>query len=50
MSENHGNYITIASALVLVGTVMAYFLRLTVRFALGGHVGSDDYLLTAGTV
>ena len=48
--DNHGSYITITSAILLIGTVLVYFLRLTVRFALGGQVGSDDYLLTAGTV
>jgi hypothetical protein len=48
--DNHGSYITITSAILLIGNVLVYFLRLTVRFAFGRHFGSDDYLLTAGTV
>jgi hypothetical protein len=48
--DNHGSYITITAAILLIGTVLVYFLRLTVRLAFGRNFGFDDYLLTAGTV
>lgn len=48
--DDHGAYIIITASLLLVGTVLVYILRLTVRLAFGGYLGSDDYLLTAGTV
>jgi hypothetical protein len=48
--DNHGSYITIIAALLLIATVLVYFLRLTVRFAFGRKFGSDDCLVTAGTV
>lgn len=48
--DNHGAYITIVSALLLVGSVLVYFLRLGVRFGFNGYFGLDDILITAGTV
>lgn len=48
--DNHGAYIIIAAALLLVASVLVYFLRLGVRFGFNAYFGSDDILLTAGTV
>jgi hypothetical protein len=48
--ENHSGYLTISAALLLVATLLAYGLRLAVRFGFNASFQSDDILLTVGTV
>jgi hypothetical protein len=47
--DDHGGYITITAAMMLVATALFYIFRLVIRFGFG-FFASDDTLITAGTV
>jgi hypothetical protein len=48
--DNHGGYITITAALMMVWMTLFYVIRLTVRFAFNNFFAADDVIATVGTV
>ncbi len=48
-ADDHGAYITITVALMMVSSILFYIFRLIIRFGFG-FFASDDAFLTASTV
>ena len=49
-SDNHGPYVTIATALAMIWMLGAYFIRIVIRYTFNGPFGRDDHVLTAASV
>jgi hypothetical protein len=49
-SDNHGGYVTITAALMMVWMVLFYLIRILVRYAFSNIFALDDGIITVGMV